>query len=62
MSLQDVGLPVMDLPAVISPHGGALNWGCCRVWRDLPCHSSSQCTLPILAKCGGHYEKYLNTW
>lgn len=23
---------------------------------------STQCTLPILAKCGGNYVKYLATW
>lgn len=31
-------------------------------WRLLLCCSCMQCSLPVLAKCGGNYEKYLGTW
>lgn len=33
-------------------------------WGGFTVYLLSQllCTLPILAKCGGNYEKYLGTW
>jgi hypothetical protein len=34
---------------------------CLRVWPHCAA-AVVQCTLPILAKCGGNYEKYLATW
>jgi len=37
------------------------SWHCCLYFPTF-CVSGLQCTLPILAKCGGNIPKYLSTW